>query len=163
MKRTAREISYARLGTVFMLKPSGKERRLKPRFEVGLPCSVSLPASERDMLFPNEKLECRTRDLSESGVGLVAPSIYLGYSCIVDEGRTLELSLELPTETVRLMATAAHYLRLDSGASDASYLIGLRIVEVAQEHRAAFLTYLDALASAVAVGTRSDEKLQPEF
>lgn len=148
-----------------MLKHSGKERRLKPRFDVGLPCSVSLPASERDLLFPNERLECRTRDLSESGVGLVAPSIYLGYSCIVDEGRALELRLELPEGTVSLLVTAAHYLRLDSGAHDASYLIGLRIVEVAAEHRAVFLSYLDALASAIQSGSEAqlEESLQPEF
>lgn len=147
------------------MEHSGKERRLKPRFDVGLPCAVSLPSSERELLFPNEKLECRTRDLSESGVGLVAPSIYLGYSCIVDEGRTLELTLELPEVPVRILVTAAHYLRLDSGASDASYLIGLRILEVADENRAAFLAYLDSLASSIPVGsgTQYDEKLQPEF
>ena len=67
------------------MEPSGKERRLKPRFGASLPCSVALAEEERDLLFPNEKLDCRTRDLSESGVGLVAGSIYLGYTCIVDD------------------------------------------------------------------------------
>ena len=89
------------------MKQSGKERRLKPRFSAELPCSVALTEAERDILFPNERLNGRTRDLSESGVGLVADSIYLGYTCVVDEGRALAVKLELPDRTVEMEATAS--------------------------------------------------------
>jgi PilZ domain len=128
------------------MEPSGKERRLKPRFGASLPCSVALAEEERDLLFPNEKLDCRTRDLSESGVGLVANSIYLGYTCILDEGRALAVSVELPAGTVSMEATPAHYLRLDSGGEEASYLIGLRITSMSEEHRALYLAQLEALS-----------------
>jgi hypothetical protein len=127
------------------MPPSGKDRRLKPRFNAALLCSVSLTEGERDILFPNEKIECRTRDLSESGVGLVAPSIYLGYTCIVDEGRALLVALELPEGTVQMEAEAAHYLRLDGDSSEATYLIGLRINSMTDEHRARYNEYLDEL------------------
>jgi|ERR1043165_2051954 hypothetical protein len=128
------------------MEPSGKERRIKPRFGASLPCSVALAEEEHDLLFPNEKLDCRTRDLSESGVGLVANSIYLGYTCIVDEGRALAVSVELPAGTVSMEATSAHYLRLDSGGEEASYLIGLRITSMTDEHRALYLAQLEALS-----------------
>lgn len=128
------------------MEPSGKERRLKPRFGASLPCSVALAEEERDLLFPNEKLDCRTRDLSESGVGLVANSIYLGYTCILDEGRALVVSVELPAGTVSMEATPAHYLRLDSGGEEASYLIGLRITSMTDEHRALYLAQLEAIS-----------------
>ena len=128
------------------MEPSGKERRLKPRFGASLPCSVALAEAERDILFPGEKLDCRTRDLSESGVGLVARSIYLGYTCIVDEGRELLVTLELPGGAVEMEATPAHYLRLDSGVGEASYLIGLRITSMSAEHRALYAAQLDALS-----------------
>jgi hypothetical protein len=128
------------------MEPSGKERRLKPRFGASLPCSVALAEAERDILFPGVKLDCRTRDLSESGVGVVAGSIYLGYTCILDEGRSLVVTVELPESTVSMEATPAHYLRLDSGAGEASYLIGLRITSMSDEHRALYLAHLGALS-----------------
>jgi len=131
-----------------MAKKAGRERRLKPRYNANLPCSLSLPAAERDILFPHERLECRTRDLSESGVGLAVTSIYLGYACVLDEGRALEVSVELPAATVRMTATTAHYLRTGEGEEEASYVVGLRILSMSERDRAAFLCYLEALASA---------------
>ena len=128
------------------METSGKERRLKPRFGASLSCSVALAEDERDLLFPGEKLDCRTRDLSESGIGLVAHSIYLGYTCIVDDGRALAVTVELPGGTVSMEATPAHYLRLDSGAGEASYLIGLRITSMTDEHRALYLAQLEAIS-----------------
>ena len=127
------------------MERSGKERRLKPRFNAELPCSVALTEAERDILFPNERLNGRTRDLSESGVGLVADSIYLGYTCVVDEDRALVVKLELPDRTVQMEATTAHYVRLDSGGQVTRYLIGLRITSMSDEHRALYNAYLDEL------------------
>ncbi|HYH87470.1 MAG TPA: PilZ domain-containing protein [Pyrinomonadaceae bacterium] len=128
------------------MESSGRERRLQPRFSASLSCSVALTEGERDILFPNEKLECRTRDVSESGIGLAASSIYLGYTCIVDEGRALNVRLELPDGAVEMEATAAHYLRHDEGGADATYLIGLRITAMTDEHRALYAAYLDTLS-----------------
>ena len=128
-----------------MAPPSGIERRLKPRFNASLRCTLSLPAEESDILFPGAKLECRTRDLSESGVGLVAPSIYLGYTCVVDEGRALRLELETGGAIIRLGTTPAHYLRLDDGSGDATYLIGLRINEAPGEDLNKYLEFLKEL------------------
>jgi hypothetical protein len=127
------------------MEQSGSERRLKPRFNAELPCSISLAEAERDLIFPNERLDCRTRDLSESGVGLTADSIYLGYTCVVDEGRALLFRLELPDRTVEMEATTAHYLWLGGDAEAASYLIGLRITSMSEESRALYLSYLEEL------------------
>lgn len=129
-----------------MTNQSGRERRLKPRFAADVTCTVALTDAEHDMLFPNEKLHCRTRDVSESGVGLVANSIYLGYTCVVDEGRALLVTLELPAGPVPMEATAAHYVRLDAGARDATYLIGLRINSMSDEAHAAYRRYLEDLS-----------------
>ncbi|HWS54187.1 MAG TPA: PilZ domain-containing protein [Pyrinomonadaceae bacterium] len=127
------------------MEPQGKERRLKPRFNVSLPCALALPEGERDILFPDAALRCRTRDLSETGVGLVAPSIYLGYTCAVDDGRRLLLELDLPAGRVELLVTAAHYVRLDRAGEESSYLIGLRIDEMSDAARDLFEGYLAAL------------------
>src|SRR5688500_13293598 len=130
-----------------MTEPTGKDRRLRPRFSAALRCTLQLPPEDRDILFPHEQLSCLTRDLSESGIGLVAPSIYLGYTCVVDEGRALSLSLELPDGAhVTLRVASAHYLRLDrDAAAEASYLIGLRLVEPDGEDLERFRQYLSTL------------------
>jgi hypothetical protein len=136
------------------MEPTGKDRRRKPRFSAALRGTLSLPPEDRDILFPHEQLRCRTRDLSESGIGLLAPSIYLGYTCVVDEGRPLELALELSEGVlVTLKVESAHYLRLDSEEGEASYIIGLRIIELAGENLTRFTQYLGTLESSEQGGT----------
>jgi hypothetical protein len=123
---------------------SGKERRLKPRFNAELPCDIA--PGDAQLLNPDDRLECRTRDLSETGVGVVAGSIYVGYTCVVDEGSTLHLRLALPAGEIVLEATSMHYLRLDSGAGEPVYLIGLRITSMSEEDGRLYHGYLDELS-----------------
>ena len=126
------------------MEQSGKERRLKPRYNTELPCDVA--PGDADPLFFNERLECLTRDLSETGVGVVAGSIYVGYTCVVDEGRRLHVRLELPGGAVEMEATAAHYLRLDARDGEPSYLIGLRITSMSEEGRDLYTRHLEELS-----------------
>jgi PilZ domain len=132
-----------------MTNQTGKDRRRKPRFAADVTCTVALTEPEHSLLFPNEKLHCRTRDVSETGLGLVSNSIYLGYTCVVDEGRALLVKLELSSSAVELEATTAHYLRLDSGSRDVTttYLIGLRITSISDDNRALYAAFLESLGS----------------
>ena len=127
------------------MEKSGKERRLKPRYNAELPCDLS--PGDAELRSPDDRLECRTRDLSESGVGLVAGSIYVGYTCVVDEGRALRLRLALPAGEIEVEATSAHYLRLDSGGDNPVYLIGLRITSMSEEDRTLYNDYLEELSA----------------
>jgi len=126
------------------MEQSGKERRRKPRFNAELPCDLA-PA-DADLRVPGERLECRTRDLSETGVGVVAGSIYVGYTCVVDEGRALLLRLALPAGEIEMETTAAHYLRLDSGGDAPHYLIGLRITSMSDAAHASYARHLEELS-----------------
>jgi len=127
----------------------GRERRLSPRFNASLGCQISLPDEERSsgVLFPDARITGRTRDLSESGLGVIAPTIYAGYDCVVDRGRTLLVSLRLPSGNVELKATAAHYIRLDDSGGESSYLIGLSITEMDAGSRARYLDFLKELSA----------------
>lgn len=128
------------------MEQSGKERRLKPRFNAELSCDIA--PGDAELHFPGDRLECRTRDLSETGVGVVAGSIYVGYTCVVDEGSALRVRLALPAGEIEMQATSAHYIRLDSGAGEPVYLIGLRINSMSEEDRATYNDYLDELSAA---------------
>ncbi|HEX7314322.1 MAG TPA: PilZ domain-containing protein [Pyrinomonadaceae bacterium] len=127
------------------MEQSGKERRLKPRYNAELSCDLA--PGNAELLNPDDRLECRTRDLSETGVGVVAGSIYAGYTCVVDEGRVLHLRLALPAGEIEVEATAAHYIRLDSDADNPVYLIGLRLTSMSEEDRASYNNYLDELSN----------------
>ncbi len=128
----------------------GRERRLSPRFEVALDCRVALAVGERssDVLFPDAALRAHTRDVSETGLGLVAASIYVGYDCVVDAGRTLIVTLEAPRGPIELRATPVHYTRLDAAGEEVSYAVGLRILEMTEENRALYTELLRELESA---------------
>jgi hypothetical protein len=126
------------------MEKKGKERRLKPRFNAELPCDLT--PGDPALVFPGDRLECRTRDLSETGVGVVAGSIYVGYICVVDEGRALRLRLALPHREIEMETTTAHYLRLDSEADNPVYLIGLRITSMSEETRILYNNYLEELS-----------------
>jgi hypothetical protein len=128
-----------------VMEQSGKERRRKPRFNAELPCDLTPGGAQ--LLNPDDRLECRTRDLSETGVGVIAGSIYVGYTCVVDEGRALHVRLALPAGEIEMEATSAHYLRLDSGSEQSTYLIGLRIVSMSKEDRNLYDDYLDELSA----------------
>ncbi|HYN84949.1 MAG TPA: PilZ domain-containing protein [Pyrinomonadaceae bacterium] len=125
----------------------GRERRLSPRFEAALDCRLALPDSERSsgLLFPDAFLRARTRDLSETGLGVVAASIYVGYDCVVDAGRTLLVTLEAPRGPIEMTATNVHYTRLGAGAEDAAYLLGLRVVGMTDGNRALYAELLREL------------------
>jgi hypothetical protein len=123
---------------------SGKERRLKPRYNAELPCDLS--PGDAELHSPDDRLECRTRDLSETGVGVASGSIYVGYTCVVDEGRALRVRLALPGGEIEMEATCAHYLRLDSGAGQPIYLIGLRISSMSEEDHALYHNHLEELS-----------------
>lgn len=127
------------------MEKKGRERRLSPRFSASLPCSLSLPAEDEDLLFPQARLAGRTRDVSESGLGLVVPSIYIGFACVVDEGRTLDATLELPSGPVELQLTPVYYIRMDEHGQEAAYLIGARITEMSEGNRALYTAYLAGL------------------
>ena len=128
----------------------GRNRRLSPRFSAVLACEIRLPEGEQgsNLLFPGETILARTRDVSASGLGVVAPAIYLGYDCIVDQGRTLQVTLRLPPGAVTMKATAVHYVRQDRGGEETSYLIGLRIEEMSAAEAALYMDYLGVLSRA---------------
>jgi PilZ domain len=128
----------------------GRERRLSPRYNLVLGCQISLPEEERSsvLLFPDATVAGRTRDVSESGLGVVVETIYAGYDCVVDQGRALRVSLSLPSGDIELRATAVHYVRQDSAAGESAYVIGLSITGMDDDNRARYASLLAELAGA---------------
>ncbi len=111
-------------------------RRRAPRRYVRLAVFVSLldPAPGAP---PAGGVAGHTRDLSESGLGVVLPAIRLGDRYLVGEGATLRLTLKLGEQSARLYGTPVRYERLDGGPdgqSDPGFLLGIRLHEDGDRH-----------------------------
>lgn len=85
-----------------------------------------------------------TRDISETGLALVVPSLRSGDRYLVDEGCTLRIVLlDLPAGEVEIYCTPVRYLELDQPGS--GHLIGVQITEMSDDDRARLLQFLKTL------------------
>jgi hypothetical protein len=118
------------------------DRRRAPRHRAQLAVVVSL-LEERSGAPPT--LAGQTRDVSETGLGVVLPSIRVGDRYLAGEGQTLRVVLRLPDTQARLYATPVRYERLDPEGAETGYLLGLRLTGGDERDRAAFDAYLKTL------------------
>jgi PilZ domain len=131
-------------------KPRG-ERRAAPRYathlENRLSVSVHLadakPASERTQRAPQELIG-HTRDVSESGLGVVLPDVRIAGRVIVGSDRGLLVRLWLPGRVVEMSARAVRHAPLEGG--EPGYLVGIEIQAMSQDDRAYYLKFLRSLA-----------------
>ncbi|HVF51225.1 MAG TPA: PilZ domain-containing protein [Pyrinomonadaceae bacterium] len=83
-----------------------------------------------------------TRDVSETGLGIVVPEIRLGGVTIVNPNRTLRILVGIPHEPVEMQCAPARYVRLEDEGLDAGYLVGVQIISMSKEDRARYTSYL---------------------
>jgi hypothetical protein len=126
-------------------------RRRAPRYnthlEAGLALSISL-SNAKPRAGDDEqslKLSGYTRDISSTGLALIVPAIRIGGQYITGGNRTLEISLKLPSHTIRIKATPVRYSPLEAEGTDTGYLVGVQITHMSDEDRAHFDAYLQTL------------------
>ncbi len=129
---------------VTRLRARVADRRSAPRRNLRLPCTVfihdpKLDGARGDRRAP--RVEAFTRDLSRTGVGLVAPAIRIGERYLTDS--PLRLVLEHPTGPLELTAAPVRYEQLDDDAGGRGYLIGLRITSMSDADRARYERHLE--------------------
>jgi hypothetical protein len=125
-------------------------RRRAPRYqthlEVELAMSLSLPGAKLSAQRLEElKLAGYTRDVSESGLALIVPTVRIGGQYITDGNRTLQIILKLPAGIIKLSGTPVRYSPLDEDATATGYLIGIQIERMSDDERALFKAYLETL------------------
>jgi hypothetical protein len=85
-----------------------------------------------------------TRDISETGLALVVPSLRVGDRYLVDEGCTLRVVLlDLPTGEVEIFCTPRRYQELEG--NETGHLIGVEITEMNESDRSRLLLFLKTL------------------
>ena len=128
---------------VTRLRARVADRRSAPRRRLRLPCTVFIHDPRPDAAQPDRRaprIEAFTRDLSRTGIGLVAPAVRIGERYLTDS--PLRLVLEHPTGPLELTAEPVRYEQLEEGAEERGYLIGLRITSMSDADRARYERHL---------------------
>ncbi len=86
-----------------------------------------------------------TLDLSPNGLSLIIPKITLGEHHLVGENRSLNVKLELPVGPVEMQVMPIRYESLEEHETESGYLIGARIVGMADGDRQKFAEYVSSL------------------
>ena len=119
-------------------------RRHSKRVHARLPCTISLSDSR---LGSNgyrriPTLNGHTLDVSSTGLALVVPAIRIGEHYLAGDERKLHLKLELPIGPVEMKVSTVRYESLEEGSEESGYLIGARIAEMSDQHRASYNSYV---------------------
>jgi hypothetical protein len=123
----------------------GNRRRAR-RVRARLPFSVSLldvkTVAESAVPRSLPQVEGHTRDLSETGLALVVPTIRIGDHYLTGTGRRLLVTLRHAQGPLAIHVTPVRYEQLDEDSTERGYLIGVRIEEIDDTDRARFVAFL---------------------
>jgi hypothetical protein len=115
-------------------------RRHAPRKRLRLACSVSIHDPKTTANAASSRrapsLECHARDLSATGIALVAPSIRINDRYLT--GTTLRLLLDHPAGALEIIAQPVRYEQLPPDSDETGYMIGIHIISMSDEDRARY-------------------------
>ena len=86
-----------------------------PRHDLRLPLTISLRAAKTQsgrLNYP-QTISGYTRDISDTGLSLILPSIHFGNRYLMDGDLTLHVQIELPGEVINCQVAPVRYERLD--------------------------------------------------
>jgi hypothetical protein len=86
-----------------------------------------------------------TRDMSETGLTLLLPSVRIGDLYLTDVESRLEIKLELPGGTVKMLTASVRFEQLTGKEVGCGYLLAVRIVEMQNDARDRYFAYLNAI------------------
>ena len=87
-------------------------------------------------------LDGHTLDISTTGLALIVPAIRIGEHYLAGSDRRVYLKLQLPGGPIEMKVATVRYEALEETDEETGYLIGARIVEMADADRASFDKYL---------------------
>src|SRR5436305_423917 len=125
------------------------DRRRASRYDARLSFSVSVLDGDagHENTRPPRTLVGRTRNLSDTGLALVVPSLRLGTNKLDDGNSTLRLMLDLPSGTVEIHVVPVRSHQLGENDKDVGYFIGARITHLSDDARARLAKFLRGLRS----------------
>jgi len=87
-------------------------------------------------------LNGHTLDVSNTGLALIVPAIRIGEHYLAGDQRRLHMKLDLPTGPVEMKVSSVRYESLEESGEESGYLIGARITEMSDQHRASYDSFI---------------------
>lgn len=115
-------------------------KRVRTRLNFTL--SLSDPRVNKNGSRRLPTLDGHTLDISTTGVALIVPAIRIGEHYLAGSDRRVYLKVELPAGPVEMKVVTVRYEALEETDEETGYLIGARIVEMSEAHRASYDEYL---------------------
>jgi hypothetical protein len=131
------------------LRGAVSDRRRATRYDARLFFSVSIldeKAGHEGSRHP-QTLVGRTRNLSETGLGLITPSLSIGTGYLNDGNSTLQITLDLPTGKIEIHVVPVRDYQLGEKEKDSGYFIGAKITDMSADARARYTFFLRNLRS----------------
>jgi hypothetical protein len=130
----------------------GRHRILKrgDRFDARLPFVVTLLDAGRGSRTRQRDAPALlgfTRNLSETGLTLLLPSVRIGDAYVTDIERRLEVKLELPEGSVELHTTPVRFEQLPRREAGCGYLLAVSIMGAQGDGRDRYIAYLKRAGS----------------
>src|SRR5215216_7017000 len=116
-----------------------RSKRVHARLNFTL--SLSDPRTNANGSRRLPSLNGHTLDVSTTGLALVVPAIRIGEHYLAGSDRRLHLKLDLPAGPVEMKLATVRYECLEESHEETGYLIGARIIEMADSDRASFEEY----------------------
>lgn len=118
------------------------ERKSPRRRPVAVTTRFRVRSGSRESAY----VEARTRDLSESGLAIESPAIRIDGMHAYDSmdmvtPTRLDITLGLPSGTIEIIGETVRYDKTEEG----TYVLGIRIVEIADADRDRYLHFLETL------------------
>jgi hypothetical protein len=137
-----------------------KAFRRGTRYEARLPFVISPVGAARlsRKRLPNApSLVGHTRDLSETSMTLLLPSVRIGNVYLTDGENCLEVRLELPGGPVTMLTYCVRFEQLARKDAGCGYLLAVRIFIIEDDARVRYLAYLKSVKKN---GKRTRERRQ---
>ena len=84
--------------------------------------------------------------MSETGLGIVLPTVRLAGRRVDSPERALRVVVGLPREQVEMQVVGVRSVELEAGEPESGYLVGVHIREMTPDDRQRYLKYLHSLA-----------------
>ena len=121
-------------------------KRVRARLNFTLSLSDPRVGSNGSRRLPT--LDGHTLDISMTGLALIVPAIRVGEHYLAGSDRRVFLKLELPAGPVEMKLATVRYEALDETDEETGYVIGARIIEMADADRASFEQHVAKLLKA---------------
>jgi hypothetical protein len=118
------------------------------RHELRLPLTLSLQDCRTHRAYASTRtsraatISGHTRNISDTGLSLILPSVHFGNRYLMDGELTLKIELEFPAGPINFQVAPVRYEALDENQVECGYLVGLRITKIADTERQRLAAYL---------------------